>query len=183
VTVFAGLVLAAGEGRRFGGPKQLAEVGGRPLIEHALAAVRGLGRVVVVLGARAGEIRAGADPGGAEVVVCEDWAEGMGASLRRGLEALAGADEVVVTLADQPFITPAVVERVRAVPGPAVRAVYDGVPGHPVVVRAPLLARAGELRGDRGFRGLAADFAEVECADLADPLDIDTREDLEVVRR
>jgi CTP:molybdopterin cytidylyltransferase MocA len=57
------------------------------------------------------------------------------------------------------------------------------VPGHPVVVRAPLLARAGELRGDRGFRGLAADFAEVECADLADPLDIDTREDLEVVRR
>ena len=56
-----GLVLAAGEGGRFGGPKQLARVDGRPLIEHALAALAGLDRVVVVLGARADEIRAGAD--------------------------------------------------------------------------------------------------------------------------
>jgi hypothetical protein len=52
-----------------------------------------------------------------------------------------------------------------------------------VVIREPLLARAGELRGDSGFRGLPTEFAEVECADLADPLDIDTRQDLEVVRR
>ena len=55
---------------------------GRPLIEHALAALSGLDRVVVVLGARADEIRAGADLARAEVVVCADWAEGMSASLR-----------------------------------------------------------------------------------------------------
>jgi CTP:molybdopterin cytidylyltransferase MocA len=177
----AGLVLAAGEGRRFGGPKQLARLDGRPLIEHALAALRDLGRVVVALGARAGEIRAGADLGRAEVVVCEDWAEGMGASLRRGLAALGDAEEVVVVLADQPFITPAVVARVRAAAGDAARAVYGGVPGHPVVLRRALLARAGELRGDAGFRGVA--MTEVECGDLADPRDIDTRADLEVVRR
>jgi CTP:molybdopterin cytidylyltransferase MocA len=177
----AGLVLAAGEGRRFGGPKQLARVDGRPLVEHALAALAGLDRVVVVLGARAEEIRAGADLGGAEIVVCDDWAEGMGASLRTGLGALADAGEVVIMLADQPFITAAVVERVRAVPGDAVRAVYDGAPGHPVVVRAAVLARARELRGDKGFRGIA--MAEVECGDLADPRDIDTQADLEVVRR
>ena len=177
----AGLLLAAGEGKRFGGPKQLARVDGRPLIEHALRALGGLDRIVVVLGARAEEIRAGADLRGAEIVVCRDWAEGMGASLRAGLAALRDADEVVIVLADQPFITPEVVARVRAVPGDAVRAVYDGAPGHPVVVRGAVLARADELRGDKGFRGVA--MTEVECADLADPRDIDTRADLEVVRR
>jgi CTP:molybdopterin cytidylyltransferase MocA len=176
-----GLVLAAGEGRRFGGPKQLARVAGRPLVEHALAAVRDLDRVIVVLGARAEEIRAGADLAGAEVVVCPDWAEGMGASLRHGLAVVGDADEVVIVLADQPFITPAVVDRVRAAPGDAARATYEGAPGHPVVLRRPLMERAGELRGDAGFRGVA--MTEVECADLADPTDIDTQADLEVVRR
>jgi molybdenum cofactor cytidylyltransferase len=179
----AGLVLAAGEGRRFGGPKQLAMLDGRPLIEHALAALAGLEHVVVVLGAHADAIRAGADLGGAEIVVCAEWAEGMSASLRCGLEPLTGADEVVITLADQPFLTTAAVARVRAAPGPAARAVYDGVPGHPVVIRRPLLDRAGELRGDAGFRDLLAGVAEVECADLADPRDIDTRDDLEVAWR
>jgi molybdenum cofactor cytidylyltransferase len=179
----AGLLLAAGEGRRFGGPKQLALVDGRPLIELALAALAGLERVVVVLGAHADEVRAGADLGAAEVVVCDAWAEGMSASLRCGLEPLKGADEVVITLADQPFLNAAVVARVRAAPGPAARAVYDGAPGHPVVVRRPLLERAGELSGDAGFRDLLAGAAEVECGDLADPRDIDTRDDLEVVRR
>jgi CTP:molybdopterin cytidylyltransferase MocA len=176
-----GLVLAAGEGRRFGGPKQLARVDGRPLVEHALAAVAALDRVVVVLGAHAGEIRAGADLTGAEVVVCEEWAEGMGASLRTGIAAARDAEEVVVVLADQPFITPAAVERVRAAPGDGARATYGGAPGHPVVLRRGLLARAGELRGDAGFRGVA--MGEVECGDLADPRDIDTQADLEVVRR
>ncbi len=180
--VVAGLVLAAGEGRRFGGPKQLAVLDGRPLLEHALAALAELERVVVVLGARADEIRAGADLGRAEVIVCPDWADGMSASLRRGLAALEGAGEVVITLADQPFITAAVVARVRAAPGAAARAVYGGVPGHPVVIRRQLLERAGELRGDAGFRNLLGGAAEVECADLADPRDIDTRDDLEVVR-
>jgi CTP:molybdopterin cytidylyltransferase MocA len=177
----AGLLLAAGEGKRFGGPKQLARVDGRPLIEHALRALDGLDPVIVVLGARAPEVRAGADLGGAEVVVCADWQEGMGASLRAGLAALGDAEEVVIVLGDQPFITPAVVARVRAVPGDAVRAVYDGRPGHPVVVRGAVLARASQLHGDKGFRDVP--MHEVECGDLADPLDIDTRADLEEVRR
>ena len=56
-----GILLAAGEGRRFGGPKQLARVDGRPLIEHALEALHDLDRRIVVLGARADEVRAGAD--------------------------------------------------------------------------------------------------------------------------
>ncbi len=178
-----GILLAAGAGRRFGGPKQLARFEGRPLIEHALAALGDLDRRIVVLGARADDVRAGADLSGAEIVLCEDWAEGMGASLRRGLEAAGDADEVVIMLADQPFLTAAVVARVRAAPGPAARAVFAGAPGHPVVLRGELLGRADELHGDRGFRGRLDEATEVECGDLADPRDIDTRADLEVVRR
>jgi len=51
------------------------------------------------------------------------------------------------------------------------------------VLRRALIGRAGELHGDRGFRGRLAEATEVECGDLADPRDIDTRADLEVVRR
>lgn len=178
-----GILLAAGEGRRFGGPKQLARVDGRPLIEHALETLHDLDRRIVVLGARADEVRAGADLRGAEIVICEDWAEGMGASLRRGLAAAGDTDEVVIMLADQPFLTAAVVARVRAAPGDSARAVFAGAPGHPVVLRRALLERAGELHGDRGFRGRLEGATEVECGDLADPRDIDTRADLEVMRR
>ena len=62
----------------------------------------------------------------------------------------------------------------------AVRATYDGVPSHPVLLRAALLARAGELRGDAGFRDLlsAARVREVEVGHLADASDVDTREEL-----
>jgi molybdenum cofactor cytidylyltransferase len=177
-----GLILAAGEGRRFGGTKQLAELDGRPLLEHALAAMKDVTPRVVVLGHAADEIRRGVNMHGASVVVCEDWDEGQSASLRTGLAALAGADAVVVVLGDQPGITPAAVAAIVAAAGDedAVRAVYDGKPDHPVLLRRPLLDRAGELRGDTGFRDLleSASVREVEIGSLADPADIDTREEL-----
>ena len=75
------LVLAAGEGRRFGGTKQLAELDGRPLLSFALAAVAGISPRVVVLGHAADEVAAGVDLHGARPVVCADWAEGQAASL------------------------------------------------------------------------------------------------------
>ena len=176
------LVLAAGEGRRFGGTKQLAELDGRPLLEHALAAVAGVSPRVVVLGHAADEIRAVVDLHGAEPVVCERWHEGQSASLRCGLEALGGADAVLVVLGDQPGITAAAVEAVVTATGDedAVRATYDGAPSHPVLLRRALLDRAGELRGDTGFRDLleGARVRAVEVGHLADPADIDTREEL-----
>jgi molybdenum cofactor cytidylyltransferase len=176
------LVLAAGEGRRFGGTKQLAELDGRPLLEHALAAVTGVSPRVVVLGHAADEIRAGVDLHGAEPVVCARWQEGQSASLRCGLDALAGMDAVLVVLGDQPGITAAAVDAVLSAGGDedAVRATYDGVPSHPVLLRRALLDRAGELRGDSGFRDLlsGARVRAVEVGHLADPADIDTREEL-----
>jgi molybdenum cofactor cytidylyltransferase len=177
-----GLILAAGEGRRFGATKQLAELRGRPLLEYALAAMVGVSPRVVVLGHAADEIRATVDLHGAEPVVCDAWAEGQAASLRCGLAALAGSDAVLVVLGDQPGITAEAVEAVASAGGNenAVRATYDGSPGHPVLLRRSLIDRAGELRGDTGFRDLLerARVREVEVGHLADPADIDTREEL-----
>jgi molybdenum cofactor cytidylyltransferase len=177
-----GLVLAAGEGRRFGGTKQLASFRGRPLLEHALEAMSVVSPRVVVLGHEAGAIRARVDLHGATPVVCDDWAAGQAASLRRGLEALGSVDAVVVTLGDQPGITPEAIAAVIEADGEedAVRAVYDGRPGHPVLLRRALIERAGELRGDVGFRDLleGATVRELELGGLADPADIDTREEL-----
>jgi molybdenum cofactor cytidylyltransferase len=176
-----GLILAAGEGRRFGGTKQLAELDGRPLLEHAMEAMTGVTPRVVVLGHAADKIRRGVNMHGASVVECEEWDEGQAASLRAGLAALAHCDAVVVVLGDQPGITAEAVAAIVAEPGgDAVRATYDGRPGHPVLLRRPLLDRAGELRGDTGFRDLleSATVREVEIGELADPADIDTREEL-----
>ena len=85
-------------------------------------------------------------------------------------------------LGDQPLVTPDVLRAVLAAGAPA-RAAYDGVPGHPVLLDAALLERAGGLRGDAGFRAELEGITLVECGMLCDPTDIDTREDLEVVRR
>jgi CTP:molybdopterin cytidylyltransferase MocA len=115
-------------------------------------------------------------------VICPDWHEGQAASLRCGLAALRGSPEVLVVLGDQPGITADAVAAIATAAGTedAVRATYGGVPGHPVLLRRALLDRAGELRGDSGFRDLLgrARVREVEVGHLADPADIDTREEL-----
>ena len=181
-----GIILAAGEGRRFGGAKQLARLDGRPLIEHALAAmlaVPALDPVVVVLGAHADRIREEADLRGADIVVCPDWADGQSASLRAGAAALGEVDAAVITLADQPFITPQVIAGVLDQRGRhlAVRATYDGRPGHPVLLERRLLDHVRELSGDTGARDLLlGDHVRVwECGRLCDPIDIDTPERLQ----
>ena len=177
------VVLAAGEGRRFGGVKQLAVVDGRPLVSHAARAVAALSPRVVVLGHAAEQVREGADLCGASVVVCRDWAGGQSASLRCGVAALGPVDAAVVVLGDMPGVTHAAVDAVVAAwdgVADAVRATYSGRPAHPVLLGRALLDRVGELRGDAGFRALLEDarVIAVEAGHLADPADIDTREEL-----
>ena len=178
----AGLVLAAGAGTRFAaGPKLLAEVDGRPLLEHAVAAscaVPALERVVVVLGSHANEIRRRVAFGRAETVICEEWEDGQSASLRCGAAALAGASKVIVTLGDMPRISPELIARFVDEP-PRTRAFYAGRPGHPVVLGPNELARLPELRGDVGARTLLAGGRRIDFPDPAAGLDIDTIDDLE----
>jgi molybdenum cofactor cytidylyltransferase len=188
--MIGGVVLAGGEGSRFGARKQLAELDGRPLIEHAVGAVLAvpaLERVIVVLGAGAGEIATRVDLGRAEVAICEGWAEGLSASLRAGVDALADAEAIVVTLGDQPLVTPqaiaAVLDELDA-PEPAVRATYAGRPGHPVLIKRELFEAVRRLRGDAGARDLlaSAGVREVECGHLSRPDDVDVPADLEAIR-
>jgi molybdenum cofactor cytidylyltransferase len=184
--LIAGVVLAAGDGSRFGGPKQLADLHGRALVEHALdalAAVAAVERIVVVLGARAEQIRTGADLSGTEIVVAPNWESGISASLQAGIAAVDTAEAALVTLADQPMITPqviaAVIDRIDG-PAPAARATYDGRPGHPVLIKRELFAEVLELEGDAGAGDLLelAGVAKVECGRLASDHDVDTRDDL-----
>ena len=176
----AGLILAAGAGTRFGDDaKLLADLAGRPVLQHVVdAATTALPRVVVVLGARAEEVRGSVAFGAAEVVVAERWADGQSASLRAGLDALAGAEKVVVLLGDQPLVTPQLVARFAAQPG-GTRAAHAGAPRHPAVLGPREIAAARQATGDQGLRGLEWRLVEVDA-----PLtDIDTRDDLEAIRR
>ncbi|MGI8621897.1 MAG: nucleotidyltransferase family protein [Solirubrobacteraceae bacterium] len=176
------LVLAAGAARRFGSPKQLALLDGRPLLAHVLA-LAAPWDPLVVLGAHADTIREHVDFG--RHVVAGDWADGQSASLRAGVAALDDVDRVLVLLGDQPFLTRAVVEAVLAVDeGDAVRAAYSGVPGHPVVLGRRVLPAVGSLRGDTGARDLLGrfDVRLVEAGHLCDPADIDTPDQLEARR-
>lgn len=190
--MIAAVVLAAGSGSRFGGAKQLAELDGIPLLEHALRAVEAVpavDRIVVVLGARAEEIRAGVDFGRAEVVVCEDWADGQAASLRCGIEAVADADAAVLTLGDMPRITPEVIARFADLASEhgavaRARAIYDGTPGHPVVLGREYFGRIAALGGDVGAREVlkAIGAHPIECSHLCSAADVDTPEALEDLR-
>ncbi|MFG3258400.1 NTP transferase domain-containing protein [Streptomyces sp. NPDC048172] len=191
----AGLLLAAGGGRRLGGrPKALLSHRGRPLVEHAVRALRegGCAPVHVVLGAAAYDVRARAALSGAVLHDNPDWAEGMGSSLRTGLAALSAegdvgdVDAVLVSLVDQPGIGPAAVARVRAACASRetlAAAAYEGRRGHPVLFGAAHWAGiAASAEGDQGARAYlrthAADLTLVECGDVADPADIDTPDDL-----
>lgn len=185
----SGLILAAGEGSRFGPEsKLLADLHGRPVLEHAIAAqcwVPELERVVIVLGAQAQRVLEEVDLMRAEPVICPDWHEGQAASLRFGMSVLMeqpGASRVVVTLGDEPLIGSATVARFVAEPA-GTRALWHGRPGHPVVLGREHLEAINNLEGDRGARGLLRDAHEIECAEMGGAgLDIDTLEDLEAVR-
>ncbi|WP_369274274.1 NTP transferase domain-containing protein [Streptomyces sp. R11] len=187
----AGLLLAAGGGRRLGGhPKALLRHRGRPLVEYAVGVLRAAGcaRVHVVLGAQAATVREQAELGDCVLVENPDWADGMGSSLRAGLDSLAGtgARAALVSLVDQPGIGPEAVARVLAAyedEASLVSAAYGGVRGHPVLFGAAHWAGiAATATGDRGARAYLkaheAAIGLVECADVARPYDIDTEDDL-----
>ena len=187
----AGLLLAAGGGRRLGGqPKALLEHRGRPLVEYAAGVLRAAGctRVHVVLGARADAVRERAVLTGCVLVDNPEWEEGMGSSLRAGLESLrgTGARAALVSLVDQPGIGPEAAARLLAAyrsPASLASASYEGERGHPVLLGgdhwAGITATATGDRGARAYlRAHADEITLIECGDVARPYDIDTVADL-----
>jgi CTP:molybdopterin cytidylyltransferase MocA len=164
--VIAALVLAAGAGSRFGGPKQQLLL---PAVLEALHA-SSVDDLVVVTGAYPLDVDA-------RIIDCAEWERGPGASLRCGLDALPTETEAaVVVLADGPNLAPAAVDRVVAAwrngAGHVVAASYGGERGHPVV-----LGRAAWPNvPDEGARAL--DPVLVPCDDLGAPGDVDRVEEL-----
>ncbi|WP_246081544.1 nucleotidyltransferase family protein [Nocardioides litoris] len=181
-----GLLLAAGGGSRMGRPKALvSDDDGTSWLVRSVATLRAAGctKVVVVLGASADEAQALVDDDPAvRVVVADDWAEGMAASLSTGLCALQepDGDVALVTLVDLPDVGPEVGRRVLAAadgPTSLARAVYDGRPGHPVLMgRDHWFPAAAVVEGDEGARDYLREHGcvAVECGDLATGRDVDT---------
>lgn len=179
-----GLLLAAGAGSRMGRPKALVrDAAGEPWLVRGVRALRGGGcdSVTVVLGAAADDAAPLLEGTGAAVVLAEDWADGMAASLRAGLASLESSDAevAVVSLVDLPDVGADVVRRVvgeGAGPATLARATYDGTPGHPVVMgRDHWRGVLETATGDRGARDYLASqtVALVECGDLATGHDVD----------
>jgi CTP:molybdopterin cytidylyltransferase MocA len=165
--MIAAIVLAAGAGSRFGGPKQ------RLFLPDVLAALTAspVDDIVVVAGAYDLEAP------GAHIVRCAEWDLGPGASLRCGLASLSTACEAaVVCLADGPALAAAAVERVvgawRETNAQLVAASYGGERGHPILIARPAWLRIP----DEGARALPALL--VPCDDLGFPGDVDTPDDL-----
>jgi len=189
----AAVVLAAGQGLRFGGQKLLAPLRGRPLLQHALDAVNAssLSPIVVVLGADGDAIETGVSPGRARIVRNPDHATGQASSLRVGLRALEASDAAVVVLGDQPNVTAALldalVEAQRSTGAAAVVCMQDGRRSPPTLLHRDLWNQVDELRGDTGARDVLARRTDVAVYAVADEVarldDIDTQEDRERLSR
>ena len=177
--VNAGLVvLAAGEGRRYGeAAKQLHPVGGRPMLDVVLATAAASGVVprVVVLGARAEQILAAVDLHGAQAVVCKEWRDGQAATLAAGLVALGDVDAALVVLGDGPHLAAEAIGRVLAAfdpaePGVVRAASYGRGRSHPVLLPRQVWALLPQS-GETPARSLPARL--VDCSDLPEPGDVD----------
>jgi nicotine blue oxidoreductase len=178
----AGLLLAAGAGRRFGGPKALATVDGRSLLTTALDALRdgGCSPIVAVTGARGDEV-AKLLPEDVREVHSPSWELGMGESLRTGLAALTPTNVVaaLIHLVDLPDVGAPAISRLLAFSAPEAlaRATYDGSPGHPVLIGRQwwpdVMSTAHGDQGAREFLMGRTDLVLVDCSDLAGGADVD----------
>ncbi len=181
----AGVLLAAGEGSRFGKPKALVELHGERLADRGVALLRdgGAAPVIVVTGA------ARLDLAGPGVILVHNpaWRNGMGSSLAAGLQAVpADAPAAIIALVDQPLVSWRAVQRlISAYHGGARVAVagYHGAPRNPVLLAREHWAEVTRLAvGDVGARRFVRAHPElvtlVECGDIGDAADVDTQEDL-----
>jgi CTP:molybdopterin cytidylyltransferase MocA len=180
-------ILAAGESRRLGRPKQLISYDGEPLVRRIAettleSTCDGVG---VVVGAHAEETMLALHRLPLEIVANTQWTEGMASSIRAGVEwaRARDADAILLTVCDQPRLTTSHLDRLirawRATPDVLVASRYGGVLGVPAIFdrrRFPLLAA---LFGDHGARGILRAARVLVAIDWPDGLfDVDTENDL-----
>lgn len=177
------ILLAAGGARRMGEDKLLADLGGKPMVAHALDAIvearLGGPIVAVVPGSRV----AGLLEGRAALVEVADHALGMGHSLARAIrEVPRDWTAVIICLADMPFVKPATLATLarEADAQAIVRPCWEGRAGNPVVWGRSHFAAMAALSGDQGGRALLNRHPVelLECGDPGVLVDVDTPEAL-----
>lgn len=182
------MVLAAGMSQRMGSPKQLLRLGESTLLERTLSNVRraNVDEIILVLGFAAEEIQRTISTDGLVTVVNPGYQQGMGTSLSAGLAAVnSQAEGAFVVLADQPFVSPATLDRMieyhkRHRPQ-IVIPTYRGFRGNPVLLDRTVFAEVRNLRGDVGCRAIFGSHTEgihkLEVDDAGILLDVDTLQD------
>jgi CTP:molybdopterin cytidylyltransferase MocA len=178
-----GILLAAGAGSRMGQPKALvAGSDHTPWVVSAAGALGagGCSTTLVVVGAAGAQVRELLADLDVTIVDSDSWQDGMGSSLRAGLDAAesAAGDAALIHLVDLPDVGPEVIRRMRELSSTEVlaRASYGNRPGHPVLIgRDHWTLIAEELTGDSGARSYLQrhGVVDVDCSDLATGVDID----------
>jgi molybdenum cofactor cytidylyltransferase len=191
----AAVVLAAGQSRRMGANKLIADLGGRPVVRHVVDAIRaaGVAKTLVVLGHQAEETRALLAGAGVDFVVNARYREGVSTSLKAGIAALPDEiDGAMIFLGDMPDIEPSLIARLIAAFEPAsMRAIVapqrDGRQGNPVLwgrIFFPILLE--KTKGDAGAKHLISRYrewvAEIAAEDDGIFTDLDTAEALRLRR-
>lgn len=183
----AALILAAGTSTRMGQPKPLLDWGGKPLIQVVVEAAltARLHPLVIVTGAARQRITAALSQSQLQFVHNPAYASGQSSSLRVGIAALPeSVSAVLVLLADQPFVTPALLEQLVATWQTTAAAIvaprYRGVRGNPVLFSRACFADLMAITGDQGARALlqsrASEITFVDFDDDRPMIDIDTPE-------
>jgi molybdenum cofactor cytidylyltransferase len=180
-----GVVLAAGESRRLGTPKQLLPYRDTTLLGATLEVARNAGfdQLIVTLGGAARAVREAVCMDGADAVTIDDSGTGCSASLRAALEQVdARAAGIVLMLGDQPCVDPATIRRL-ATEGPGADIMvcrYDDGVGHPCWLGRSVFGELSQLHGDKGVWKLVESgrYPVRELAvDGPVPLDVDTWDD------
>jgi molybdenum cofactor cytidylyltransferase len=190
----AGIVLAAGQARRYGATKQLVPWDGRTLVERAArtAIDAGLNPVVVVTGHDAGRVGSAVAGLPVRVIYNAEFAAGLSTSVRAGIEALpARTGAVVFLLSDQPGAAPGIVtalaQRHRETLARIIVPTYLGRRGNPVLLDAALFPELVKIVGDMGGRALIdrhpGSLLTVPVEDPGILEDIDTPEDHDLLRQ
>jgi len=184
------IILAAGSSSRLGQPKQLLMVDGEALLQRGIRIAREAGAepVFVVLGAHRESIEKSIDFGTAAIVVNERWEDGIGSSVRAGVEAVrSGVSDdagVLFLTCDQPRVTVRhlrqMMDRFSDSPEAAVASVYAGARGIPAIFPLAAFAELCALQGDKGARGLLLNspWPVIEVSLEGGEIDIDRPEDL-----
>ena len=181
------IVLAAGASTRFGSPKQLVRLAGRPLLHTVVtraAEVTG-NALIVVLGSQAAELASLLKHSAGTIVVNHEWREGLASSIRTGVAHLpAACNGAMLLLADQAAVTADDLKRLagswRRQPQCIAAAMYAGTIGVPAIFPRSSVRELGELRGDAGARALLRRNCDrlVRVPMESAAIDLDTPEDL-----